>query len=91
MKYIFLLVILLLFTATSISCEAYSCKINNRKGNIKRVLISIAISFVSTYITLHLAIVAIRHYGIDDLPTILVIVILNVVLVIILLVSYLIK
>ena len=91
MKYIFLLVILLLFTATSISCEAYSYKINNRKGNIKRVLISIAISFVSTYITLHLEIVAIRHYGIDDLPTILVIVILNVVLVIILLVSYLIK
>lgn len=91
MKYIFLLVILLLFTATSISCETYSCKINNRKGNIKRVLISIVISFVSTYITLHLAIVAIRYYGIDDLPTILVIVILNVVLVIILLVSYLIK
>lgn len=91
MKIAFLLVLLLLFTTTSVTCEVYSCQINHRKYNIKNVILATVLSFGVAYMSLDIAKYAIVYFGIDDLVTILIIAVVIIILIVIGLVSYLIK
>ena len=91
MKYIFLLVILLLYLVTSVSCESYACQINHLRINFNKVFMSVSVSFVITYMSLDIAIQAIRYFGVDNLITILTTAVVIIILTVVGIVSYLIK
>ena len=91
MKYLFLLVVFLLYLATSVSCKTYACQINHRRINFKKVFMSVLVSFVITYMSLDISIQAIHYFGVDNLITIFIIAIVIIILTVVGIVSYLIK